>query len=196
MSLPGGDFLEARRKALEDSFFAEKDYRLLQSLRNELHDLEERKQLAHVSSILNEDVLQDMVECGIKAETLAALRLIPWIEVAWADGDVSAEEREAILKAAHEIGLKDGTACHQTLEAWLKTRPDARLIETWKAYMAELVKLMPAETMNTFRDELIERLNTIANASGGFLGFGKISKSEMDCIDRLTKFLHAPHDSN
>lgn len=195
MSLPGGDFLEARRKALEDSFFAEKDYRLLQSLRNELHDLEERKQLAHVSSILNEDVLQDMVECGIKAETLAALRLIPWIEVAWADGDVSAEEREAILKAAHEIGLKDGTACHQTLEAWLKTRPDSRLIETWKSYMAELVKLMPAETMNTFRDELIERLTTIANASGGFLGFGKISKSEMDCIDRLTKFLHAPHDS-
>jgi uncharacterized tellurite resistance protein B-like protein len=195
MSLPGGDFLDARRKALEDSFFAEKDYRLLQSLRNELHDLEERKQLAHVSSILNEEVLQDMVECGIKAETLAALRLIPWIEVAWADGDVSAEEREAILKAAHEIGLKDGTACHQTLEAWLKTRPDARLIETWKSYMAELVKLMPAETMNTFREELIERLNMIANASGGFLGFGKISKSEMDCIDRLTKFLHAPHDS-
>lgn len=192
MSVPGGDFLDARRKALEDSFFAEKDYRLLQSLRNELHDLEQRKQLAHVSSILNEQLLQDMVECGIRAETLAALRMIPWIEVAWADGDVSAEERAAILKAAAEIGVKEGTACSQTLESWLTTRPDLRLIETWKAYMVELAKAMPAETMAKFREDLIERLNTIASASGGFLGFAKISKSEMDCIERLTNFLESP----
>lgn len=192
MSLPSGDSLDARRKALEDSFFAEKDYRLLQSLRNELHDLEERKQLAHVSSILNEQVLQDMVQCGIRAETLAALRMIPWIEVAWADGDVSSEERAAILKAAHEIGVKEGTATHQILESWLKERPDMKLIDTWKAYMVELVKMMPAETMANLRADLIERLNTIASASGGFLGFAKISKSEMDCIDRLTKFLESP----
>lgn len=192
MSLPSGDSLDARRKALEDSFFAEKDYRLLQSLRNELHDLEERKQLAHVSSILNEQVLQDMVQCGIRAETLAALRMIPWIEVAWADGDVSSEERAAILKAAQEIGVKEGTASHQILESWLKERPDLKLIDTWKAYMVELVKMMPAETMANLRADLIERLNTIASASGGFLGFAKISKSEMDCIDRLTKFLESP----
>jgi hypothetical protein len=192
MSLPSGDSLDARRKALEDSFFAEKDYRLLQSLRNELHDLEQRKQLAHVSSILNEQVLQDMVQCGIRAETLAALRMIPWIEVAWADGDVSSEERAAILKAAHEIGVKEGTATHQILESWLKERPDMKLIDTWKAYMVELVKMMPAETMANLRADLIERLNTIASASGGFLGFAKISKSEMDCIDRLTKFLESP----
>jgi tellurite resistance protein len=189
MTQPSGDFLDVRRKALEESFFAEKDYRLLQSLRNELHDLEERRQLAHVSSILNEKVLQDLVECGIRAETLAAVRMIPWIDVAWSDGDVSAEERAAILKAAHEVGVKEGTACHKTLEAWLITRPDERLIETWKAYMVELTKMMPADTMATFRDELIERLNSIASASGGFLGFAKISKSEMDCIDKLTNFL-------
>jgi len=192
MSLPGGDSLEARRKALEDSFFAEKDYRLLQSLRNELHDMEERKQLAHVSSILNEKVLQDMVQCGIRAETLAAMRMIPWIEVAWADGDVSSDERAAILKAAHEIGVQEGTASHQILENWLKERPDLKLIDTWKAYMVELAKMMPAETMANLRADLIERLNTIASASGGILGFAKISKTEMDCIDRLTKFLDSP----
>lgn len=192
MSLPGGDSLEARRKALEDSFFAEKDYRLLQSLRNELHDMEQRKQLAHVSSILNEEVLQDMVQCGIRAETLAAMRMIPWIEVAWADGDVSSDERAAILKAAHEIGVQEGTASHQILENWLKERPDLKLIDTWKAYMVELAKMMPAETMANLRADLIERLNTIASASGGILGFAKISKTEMDCIDRLTKFLDSP----
>jgi uncharacterized tellurite resistance protein B-like protein len=133
-----------------------------------------------------------MVQCGIRAETLAALRMIPWIEVAWADGDVSSEERAAILKAAHEIGVKEGTATHQILESWLKERPDMKLIDTWKAYMVELVKMMPAETMANLRADLIERLNTIASASGGFLGFAKISKSEMDCIDRLTKFLESP----
>jgi hypothetical protein len=67
-----------------------------------------------------------------------------------------------------------------------------KLIDTWKAYMVELVKMMPAETMANLRADLIERLNTIASASGGFLGFAKISKSEMDCIDRLTKFLESP----
>jgi hypothetical protein len=58
--------------------------------------------------------------------------------------------------------------------------------------MIELAKAMPAETMAKFREELIERLNTIASASGGFLGFAKISKSEMDCIERLTNFLESP----
>jgi hypothetical protein len=40
------------------------------------------------------------------------------------------------------------------------------------------------------RDELVDRLNEVANASGGLFGFGKASKAEMDCIDNITDFLY------
>ncbi|MEY4565585.1 MAG: hypothetical protein RLY14_555 [Planctomycetota bacterium] len=190
MGSTDGNFLDDRRKALEDSFFAEKDYRLLQSLKGELELLDASRQLGHVSSIQDEKVLKDLVSVGIRAETWTAARLIPWIEVAWADGDVSSDERAAILKAADGLGVKQGTAAYQILESWLSKRPGPSLIETWKAYMTEVARVLPADSLAKLRDELVDRLNDVANASGGLFGFGKVSKPEMDCIDNITDFLY------
>ena len=41
-----------------------------------------------------------LVEIGIRSDTLAALCLIPLVEVAWADGRLDPPEREALLAAA------------------------------------------------------------------------------------------------
>src|SRR5687767_14362149 len=110
MQPSSGDVFGDRRKALEDSFFRERDQQLLKNL----------------------------VKAGVRADTLAALTLIPLVEVAWADGAVSADEREAVLKAAAENGVKQGSASYELLARWLAERPDVRVIASWKEYVHAL----------------------------------------------------------
>ena len=110
-----GDPFGDRRKALEDSFFMERDQQLLNECGSSSRRWRTRKHLAHVSGILDEQVLLNLVKAGVRAETLAAVTLIPLVEVAWSDGAVTADERTAILKAAAESGITEGTAAYEML---------------------------------------------------------------------------------
>ena len=94
------DFLDERRKALEDSFFAKQNEKLLESLRRSRADDEKRAELSRVSGILDEKVLDELVRLQIGPETLAALSLVPLVTVAWADGLMEARERKAVLEGA------------------------------------------------------------------------------------------------
>jgi hypothetical protein len=188
MQPSSGDVFGDRRKALEDSFFRERDQQLLENLRMELETFETHKQLAHVSGILDDHVLKNLVKAGVRADTLAALTLIPLVEVAWADGAVSADEREAVLKAAAENGVKQGSASHDLLARWLADRPDVRVIASWKEYVHALAKAMPADAIAVMRERLILRCRRVAEAAGGFLGLtGKISKVEQAAIDEFER---------
>ncbi|MCA9185629.1 MAG: hypothetical protein KDA99_08420, partial [Planctomycetales bacterium] len=79
-----GDFLNARRKALEDSFFAQRDQELLKQLHERLQEATQREALAMVSGIEDEEVLDFLLRLNLSSETAAALTLVPLIEVAWA----------------------------------------------------------------------------------------------------------------
>jgi len=188
MTTPPGDIFGDRRRALEDSFFRERDQLLLEKLRIELEALEENRHLAHVSGILDEKVLAKLVKAGVRGETLAAVTLIPLVEVAWADGAVSDDERAAVLKAAAENGVQEGSASHELLGHWLKDRPDVRIIAAWKEYVGALAKAMPADAMLVLRERLIGRMRAVAEAAGGFLGLGrKTSKVEQSAIEEFER---------
>lgn len=183
------EILGDRRRALEDQFFAEQDKKLLDKMRKELHDLEEKKKLTHVSGIVEEKVLGDLLSVGVRAETLAAVRLIPMIETAWSDGSITAEERREILKLAHENGMQTGTAAYDLLEKWLERRPLGQVFASWKEYVIELGKVMPKESFAQLREQALERCRAVAGASGGFMGLGKISNAEQAKIDEIARML-------
>jgi hypothetical protein len=191
MTTPASDVFGDRRKALEDSFFRERDQLLLEKLRMELETVEEHRNLAHVSGILDDKVLANLVKAGVRAETLMAVTLIPLVEVAWADGSVSEDERAAVLKAAAENGVKEGSAAHQLLSHWLKDRPDVRIIASWKEYVGALAKAMPADAMLVLRERLIGRMRTVAEATWSLMGLGrKISKVEQSAIEEFERATH------
>jgi len=123
-----GDPFGDRRKNLEDAFFKDKDKQFMENMSRELSAMEEKKQLAHVSGIVEERVLDNLVKAGVTAETLAAVSLIPMVEVAWVDGSVTPEERDAVLNAAAAQGVKPDTAPYEILRSWLKERPDSHVI--------------------------------------------------------------------
>src|SRR5262245_48837513 len=118
------DPFEERRKTLEEAFFKERDQQLIKKLRGELESFEERNKIAHVSGIIDEHVLSDLVKAGVRAESVLAMRLVPMVEVAWCDGVVPPEERAAVLNAAASIDIHPGSATYEVLEKWLHERPD------------------------------------------------------------------------
>src|SRR5262245_49613189 len=119
MKLPSDQFA-ARGRALEEAFFQIVDAKLLANLRNELAQMEEANKLAHVSEIMDQDVLRQLVKVGVTAESLLAMRFVPMIKVAWADGKISDSERAAILKAAESERVTPDSPSYELLRSWLE----------------------------------------------------------------------------
>ena len=117
---------------------------------------------------------------------MASVALIPLVAVAWADNKMEENEKEAILKAANEAGVSEGSASHQSIAAWLDNRPDASLTEAWKNYMGALNESIDPVAFNQLKAIVIRRAENVAEAAGGFLGLGnKVSDAERKVIDEL-----------
>jgi len=180
------EFLGDRKKALEDSFFAKENERLLEQLRSEKAKLAAKEALREASQIQDEAVISSLVDLEIGPDTWTALSLIPLIEVAWADGVLEDKERRAILEAATDAGIRPGKASYELLETWLGEKPDGRLLEVWGEYVVGIAGRLDESGKRTLRDEIIGGARRVAEAAGGILGFGsKISSEEQAVIDRL-----------
>src|SRR5687768_16926045 len=116
MSSNSPEVLRDRGRSLEEEFFRREDQRLMTRL-NELKAAETaREALAKASGITKPAVLEKLMELGIRAETVAALSIVPLVEVAWADGELDAKERRAVVDRA---GVAPGSTEGALLEAWL-----------------------------------------------------------------------------
>ena len=186
MELPP-DLFRARERALEAAFFLKRDAELLARMRSQLAEMEEREKVAHVSGILDEHVLLDLIRVGVTAETLLAMRFVPMVAVAWSDNLVSAEEQAAILKSVEAENIAPGSPAYQLLRDWLEHRPDGAVIVAWKEYISELVRIMPAESLEKLRQRTELLCYQVARASGGFLGIGSVSHAEQTAIE---EFVH------
>lgn len=127
-------------------------------------------------------LLDELIEQGISADTAPAFEALPLVEVAWADGDIDAEERWRVLGVATAFGLELGRPAHAQLELWLTRRPPEKLIDAWYRF-AELALASPAAAARAQR--VIEGAQEVALAAGGLLGLGAISGSERATIARI-----------
>lgn len=175
-------------KQLENAFFFKQDRELLDA-REELLNMEaNRKAMREVSGIKSAAVLDKLVELGVTPEVLAMLALVPLIEVAWADGHVHKDEKEAILKAMAEIGFAKCTLDHVLLERWLSHKPSPKLLEAWKHYVQGLCEeFTPAECAR-LKERMMANAREVAEAAGGFMGLvSPITPGEKKVLDRLEK---------
>jgi len=179
------EVLGKRRKALEESFFAKKNSELLRAMREQVDAEEGRAAISAASGITNEAVLNELVALKLDPQTLAALSLAPLVQVAWADGDVKAAERDAILKAAADTGISPDDDSAKLLKTWLDERPDDALFQAWKDYVGALAEKLDDTTMTALRDDVVGRAREVADAAGGFLGIGKTSNAERAVLDEM-----------
>jgi len=187
MSLKPEFSLRKEAQELENSFFAEQDRKLIEK-RQQLRKLNETKEnLAQVSGIKNQAVLEKLVQLDIRPEILAALAVIPLIEVAWADRTVDDQERAVLLETLDKQGITKDSIEFQLIEQWLSHKPAPSLMLAWTHYIEGLCEALAPGEIASLRDELMKNTTALARASGGFLGLGnKISKSEAEMIEKLS----------
>src|SRR3569623_2303973 len=109
-------------------------------MKGKLDTQKSRDELRMASGMTDEAVLEKLNTLGLRANTIAALSLVPLIQVAWADGAIQDNERTAILQGAHGKGLEKGTDGYDLLQAWLNKRPSDALYEAWEAYIKALAR--------------------------------------------------------
>jgi len=176
--------LAERGRDLEEAFYTEDAGALLLKLREQ--EAAAVPALAEASGIEDEAVLSRLSALGIRPETLAALTMIPIVEVAWADGEMDANERDAILRGAASTGIDPEHPSHGLLRIWVQDPPAPDLYSAWDAYIAALRRELEAHECVRLEERIIGRARAVAEAAGGFLGIGAVSKQERAVLDRLT----------
>jgi uncharacterized tellurite resistance protein B-like protein len=187
--------LDDRRKALEEKFFKDLEAKQIEELRAKKAKESTKEALRKASGMSDEQVLDRLVELGISADTVSAMSLVPLIQVAWADGEVHENERNAIVHFAEGKGIEKDSAAHLLLTKWLDKRPGADLLDAWVSYIHALDEHLTAEQRKILKRQVIDKARTIAESAGGFLGFNKISREEEEMLARLeSAFDHGPTD--
>jgi hypothetical protein len=172
-------------KALEESFFERENQKLLAKLREKAERDRKRATLRESLKIDDDAVLDHLVALDVSSETIVAFSLVPLVEVAWADGEVQPNEREAVLRAADERGVSGSAISRQLLENWLRRRPPNALLEVWRHYAKALLKELDEHERRMMRERVIGSARAVAEAAGGFLGIGSISAAEKAALEDL-----------
>jgi len=185
---------EARRKQLEEEYFRKKDAQLVDKLKSVFHRKIDREGIRKATGITNETLLDNLVTMNLSGELMAAFRLYPLVEIAWADGEVDERETHAVLSAAEHHGVGRGTAAYAMLENALKNRPRDDSRKAWYLYATELRQVLNKRELEAFRDDLLEDARRVAEASGGLLNFAfTVSGNEKKVLEAIKRALtHEP----
>lgn len=176
---------ERRAQTLENEFFRRVDLQLIVKLQKQ-HQLEcDQDALAIASGVIDRQVLDELLAIEITPKTLVAFSLFPAVYVAWANGSIEQEEREAVLRAAHDQGLSEDCPAHQLLDSWLKRKPSTDLLAAWKGFIYAMRPTISAPAFNELRDAAMKRAYDIAEAAGGFLQLLSISAKEKAALAEL-----------
>jgi hypothetical protein len=184
------DAFEARRAGFEESYFRTKDADLVAKLRTVFQTSRDRDELRKATGITSDEVVDRLVQLNIKGEMLTAFKLFPLVEIAWADGAIDAQEREAVVAAAVAHGVPHDSAALERIKEWLRGGPDPEARKLWYMFASELRKTLNPAELKSFREDLLAMARTIAERSGGVLGvFFTVSSGESRVLKQITAAL-------
>lgn len=179
MSEPQNPFQESDFQRMLDSMFVRENDELLEQLRERMAQEEERDQLAQATGIEDEQLLQQLLDLGITAHSIAALTIYPLVVVAYADGVLNIEERDLILKTAHEWNMKPGDAGYEVLKVWLEDGPSKQGFEIWQKYMSAVMAHMTPAQRSELKNSIMTRSRAVAESVGDVLGrFGNRTSTQ------------------
>lgn len=183
--MPEKDIFAERGRSLEDEYFRKKDRELVEKMRQAAEAAQARAELGQKTGLTDPGLLEQLHELGFTPDTVVLLPLVPLVQMAWAEGGVSAAERGLIVSLARTRGIAAGSAADRQLEAWLEARPREEVF----THAARLIRAMldssaPGQPPLT-ADELVQHCEAIAAASGGILGIRRVSPEERELLSTL-----------
>jgi tellurite resistance protein len=188
------DFATGRH--LEEKYFREKERELIEKLKQKASKEAARKALSEAVGVSDEGILRTLEEMGYDREVVIVLHFFPLVAVAWADGDISKEERKKIVATARAWGVHQGTAADKKLHEWLRSKPDETTTNRALRVIRDIMKFRGPDKQADYHENILQLSEAVADASGGLLGLGrKISAAERKVIERVAKELTASHQS-
>jgi hypothetical protein len=76
---------------------------------------------------------------------------------------------------------------YKILREWLAIKPPAALLDAWVHYVGALCEKLGSREIDTLRSEIIGHAKAVAEAAGGVLGMGAISKEEKAVLALMEK---------
>jgi hypothetical protein len=176
-------------RSREEEYFRRKDRELVEKLRQAAEADASRQAWERTSGIHDPVMLQELEALGFTPDTVSLLPLVPIVQVAWAEGGVSDDERTLIVKFARGRNIREGSRADQQLSAWLEERPSEAVFVRATRLIRAMLDHPEGQTGSWSIDELIHHCEEIAEASGGLLGFHKISAEERTLLGRIQSAL-------
>jgi hypothetical protein len=177
--------LSERQRGLETEYFHKKEQELIERMRRRTALAEDREQMAEATGVADYEALEALQELGYTAMTIRLMPIVPLVQVAWAEGGVTAKERKLLLEIAEAREITPGTPAYDQLLGWLEHEPPEEFYENTLRGLRILLHAIPDDLREAGRESLVEYCTQIAEVSGGILGFGKISDEERELIARI-----------
>ena len=171
-------------RSLEEEYFRRKDKELIEKMRRAAAVDVARSEMGKRTGLTDPELLRELEALGFTPDTVIVLPLVPIIQVAWAEGGVSAAERHLIVKLARARGIEEGSAADRQLADWLDRRPADHVF----VYATRLIRarLDAPGHQDLSADDLVKHAEAIASASGGMLGIiGRVSAEEREILTTL-----------
>jgi hypothetical protein len=184
------DPFHARGNSFEEGYFRGKDAEMVDKLRKVFQTKMDKEQLQKATGIASEEVLDRLLQVNIKGEMLTAFKLLPLVEIAWADGSFDAREGNAVISAAIKFGIPADSAALERIKEWLARGPNPEARKAWYMYAQELRKVLTPDELKVFREDLLSTARAIASLSGGILyTFFNVSNNEKTVLKKVTDAL-------
>ncbi|MBW2232709.1 MAG: hypothetical protein JRG92_15500 [Deltaproteobacteria bacterium] len=181
-----GGHIESREHELGQAFYRGAAETLREHLQLQGEEEAARMSLTAATGISDPAVVAELAGLGIRVDTLAALTLIPLIQIAWVDGEMDARERDAILDAAVSTGSEKGSTSHRLLEIWILEEPPPDLTNAWRGYIGALCTELSSTQRERLEANLLGRAREVAAAAGSTLDRSPhISANEEACLQSL-----------
>lgn len=177
--------LEDRGRSLEEQFFQKEQAKQVEALRAKKERGEALDALRAATGVGDEAVLGTLIELGVSAASLTAFSLVPLAHVAWADGELDDKERGAILQAAADLGIDEGSPAHGFLSDLLAAQPAGALMDSWESFVAALREEAGPDAFAAIAGDVAGRARRVAEAAGGILGIGSVSQDESNALARV-----------
>jgi|SRR5918996_4329013 DNA-binding phage protein len=191
--MPDKDMIRERGRSLEEDYFRKKDRELIEKMRQATAAEEDRRQMAKKSGLDDPALLQDLKDLGFTPETVSLLPLVPPLRMAWAEGGITAAERDLLVRLARSRGIAEGSEADRQLAAWMTRQPDETMFTRAGRLIRAMLDSQSPETSDLSADDLVEYCERIAASSGGVFGIGRISAEEKKLLSSIAQDLKARH---
>lgn len=177
------------KRELEEDYFRKQDLELIEKMRKAAAAERGRQELGARTGLTDPDLLREVEQLGFTPDTISLLPLVPVLQVAWAEGGVSAAERALIVDLARHRGIAKDSPAGRQLAGWLDTRPPQSVFTRATRLIRAMLAAGSQETHDLTADDLVKYCERIAAASGGILGLAKVSSEERAALAEIQEAL-------